>query len=283
LIEHNQQKLLVDLPDEPIMLDADTVRLAQVFSNLLNNASKYSKQGDGTIFLSVERDKSIAVVSIRDSGIGIAASMLPKVFDMFTQAGRGSGQSEGGLGIGLALAKRLVEMHGGSIEAHSEGLGKGSEFIVRVPIQHVADPEVCKTSASARIPEAKSKRRLLIADDNPDVLESFQVMLSMLGHDVETAGDGLDALEKAQRFQPDAIVLDIGMPTLDGLEAARRLRQQPWARHVVLIAVTGWGDMNNKRESSEAGFDVHLVKPIDPLALLNVLDKIDESKSRREA
>ena len=285
MIEDNRQHLEVRIPTEPIVLEADVVRLAQVFSNLLNNASKYSKlpNGGGTISLSARRDGTSTTVSIRDSGIGIAAPMLPKIFEMFTQVGRSIGQSEGGLGIGLALAKRLVEMHGGNIEARSDGLGKGSEFVVRLPVRQSKEEEVKVLAETTGSPEQVRKHRILIADDNQDVVESFQVMLHMLGHEVETALDGLEAIEKAQQFQPEVIVLDIGMPNLDGVETARRLRQQPWARHVVLIAITGWGDDNNKRESAEAGFDVHLVKPVDPMALVDVLNNIDKSTARRKA
>jgi CheY-like chemotaxis protein len=284
VIEKNQQKLVVDMPQEPILLDADTVRLAQVFSNLLHNASKYSKQpeGGGTIWLTAERDQTTATVAVRDNGIGIAPTMLSKVFDMFTQVGRSRGQSEGGLGIGLALAKRLVEMHGGVIEACSDGLGKGSEFVVRLPVKQAAREEASPSAGPSSSPD-RQKRRILIADDNPDVIESFQLMLQMMGHEVETALDGLEAIEKAGQFQPEAIVLDIGMPGLDGLETARRIRQQSWGKRAVLIAITGWGNDANKRESAEAGFDVHLVKPVDPMTIVSTLDKIDESKARRGA
>jgi PAS domain S-box-containing protein len=284
VIEKNQQKLVVDLPREPILLDADTVRLAQVFSNLLHNASKYSKQpeGGGSIWLTAQRDQRTATVTVRDSGIGIAPAMLSKVFDMFTQVGRSRGQSEGGLGIGLALAKRLVEMHGGVIEARSDGVGKGSEFVVRLPVREAAR-EATSPSTRPSSSSERQKRRILIADDNPDVVESFQLMLQMMGHEVETALDGLEAIEKAGQFEPEAIVLDIGMPGLDGLETARRIRQQPWGKRAVLIAITGWGNDNNKRESADAGFDVHLVKPVDPMTIVNTLDKIDESKARRGA
>jgi PAS domain S-box-containing protein len=282
VIEKNEQKLIIDLPGEPILLEADTVRLAQVFSNLLHNASKYSKppQGGGTIWLTAERDQTTATVTVRDNGIGIAAPMLSKVFDMFTQVGRSRGQSEGGLGIGLALAKRLVEMHGGVIEARSAGLNKGSEFVVRLPVKHI--PRAEATAPPRQLAsQDRQKRRILIADDNPDVLESFQLMLQMMGHEVETALDGLEAIEKAGQFEPEAIVLDIGMPGLDGLETARRIRQHPWGKRAILIAITGWGNDDNKRESSEAGFDVHLVKPVDPMTIVSTLDNIDESKPRR--
>jgi PAS domain S-box-containing protein len=282
LIEQNRQELTVNLPSHQILIDGDLVRLAQVFSNLLNNASKYSKtpQGGGNITVTGEERGNDVVVAIRDSGIGIAPSMLPRVFDMFTQVGRTIGHSEGGLGIGLALAKRLVEMHGGQVEAHSEGLGKGSEFIVSLPRHESAAPEMIAAAELPRNSRGESRRRILIADDNADVLESFQVMLHVLGHDVETAMDGLQVIEKAEHFQPDVIVLDIGMPLLDGLETARRIRGQPWGKHVTLVAITGWGDDKNKRESTEAGFNIHLVKPIDPMSLVRVLDKMDASKAQ---
>jgi PAS domain S-box-containing protein len=280
-IESNSQELLLDVPNEPIYLEADSVRLAQVFSNLLNNASKYSKleEGGGTIWLTADVHGPAAIVTIRDSGIGIAASMLPRVFDMFTQGGRSVGRSEGGLGIGLALAKRLVEMHGGTIEARSDGLGEGSEFSVRLPVAAALQQQSTAAEKSFRR-QTEAKRRILVADDNPDVVETFEVMLQTFGHDVQTALDGFEVLEKAERFQPEVIVLDIGMPKLDGLETARRLRRQPWARKAVLIAITGWGNDQDKRQSAEAGFDVHLVKPVDPMTILNVLDDIDKSARR---
>src|SRR5262245_62133277 len=278
-VEQNRQVLVLDLPNEPIYLEADAVRLAQVFSNLLNNASKYSKTPEGApanISVSARRDGKNASITVRDSGIGIARPMLPKVFDMFTQVGRSLGQSEGGLGIGLALAKSLVEMHGGNIEAYSEGLGKGSLFTVRLPLVRgdapAPDPQVSSPATTG------AKRRILIADDNPDVLESFEVMLRMLGHEVETAADGVEVLEKAEAFRPEVIVLDIGMPKLDGLETARRLRQQPWGRNAVLIAVTGWGNEKDKRHTAEAGFNVHLVKPVDAMTVLQYLDRPDHRK-----
>jgi PAS domain S-box-containing protein len=283
LLEGNRQELMITAPSEPIYLQADPVRLSQVFSNLLNNASKYSKlpEGGGNIYLTIEHEGDKAIVTIRDSGIGIAPQMLPKVFDLFTQAGHATGRSEGGLGIGLALAKRLVEMHGGTVEARSEGIGKGSEFIVRLPVAERARKDTTAAPAANELQGHGTKRRILVADDNADVVETFEVMLQMLGHEVETALDGLEALEKAERFRPEVIVLDIGMPRLDGLETARRLRQQPWARDTVLIAITGWGNEKDKRQSAEAGFNVHLVKPVDPMMIVKVLD--DLANSRREA
>jgi CheY-like chemotaxis protein/two-component sensor histidine kinase len=280
LIEGNRQELVVSVPSEPIYLQADGVRLAQIFSNLLNNASKYSKapEGGGTIWVSAECSGDTAMITVRDSGIGIASSMLPKVFDLFTQVGHSVGHSEGGLGIGLALAKRLTEMHGGTIEARSEGLGHGSEFIVRLPLGVTARQQ----SRPAAAPDSRDEQRwrILVADDNADVVETFQVMLQILGHEVEVALDGWEALEKAAQFRPDVIVLDVGMPKLDGVETARRLRQQSWAQDVVLIAVTGWGSEKDKRQTAEAGFNVHLVKPVDPTMIAKVLGDI--AKTRRE-
>jgi len=283
MIEQHKQELVVKMPPEPVFVDGDAVRLSQIFSNLLNNASKYSKQpdGGGKIRLSVERDGSWAAVRVQDSGIGIASSMLSKVFDMFTQVGRESAHSEGGLGIGLALAKRLVEMHGGSIEAHSGGLGKGSEFVVRLPIHQGARPQPSAPESLPAEEHAGAKYRILIADDNADVLESFRVLLKIQGYEVETAVDGLDVLEKAERFRPEVIALDLGMPKLDGLETGRRLRQLAWARDVLLIAITGWGSDAHRRKSADAGFNVHLVKPIDAMAIVNVIEKNDQSRAGR--
>jgi PAS domain S-box-containing protein len=286
LIERNDQQVLVNMFPDPIVLQADTVRLAQVFSNLLNNASKYSKapEGGGLITLTAEQYGKIVTISVRDSGIGIAPAMLPKVFDMFTQVGRSMGQSEGGLGIGLALAKRLVEMHGGSIEARSAGLGKGSEFIVRLPAevrQSNTEEDVALTASSS--PQNGTSKRILVVDDNPDVAETFQVMLQMMGHEVETAFDGFAAIQKAEVFRPEVIVLDIGMPNMDGLETARRLRRQASTAEVTLIAITGWGGESDKRESAAAGFDIHLVKPVDPMTIVHVLDNMDSSRTRRRA
>jgi signal transduction histidine kinase/CheY-like chemotaxis protein len=283
MMEQNQQELIIKMPAEPILVDGDAVRLSQIFSNLLNNASKYSKVpgGGGKIRLTVERDASTAAVMVRDMGIGIAAPMLSKVFDMFTQVGRESAHSEGGLGIGLALAKRLVEMHGGSIEARSEGLGKGSQFTVRLPVHKGSRPQPSPQELEPVEKTAGAMRRILIADDNTDVLESFRMLLQILGYEVETAVDGLEVLEKAERFRPEVVALDLGMPKLDGLETGRRLRQLPWTRDVVLIAITGWGSDSHRRKSADAGFNVHLVKPIDAMAIVNVIEKIDQSRAGR--
>jgi PAS domain S-box-containing protein len=274
LIEQYGLELALAIPSEPIYLDADPVRLAQAFSNLLNNAAKYSKRAEGTggISLTAKQEGSTAVIRVQDVGIGIDPALLAGVFEMFTQVGRSIGQSEGGLGIGLSLAKRLVEMHGGTIEALSEGIGKGSEFIVRLPVRETVRQDLSSAAHSSGPRQPLTRRRILIADDNPDVVESFEVMLRMYGHEVYTAFDGMEALEKAEQVLPDVIVLDLGMPRLNGYETARRIRERPWSREIVLIAITGWGNDNDKRRSSEAGFNVHLVKPVDATRILECLD-----------
>jgi len=283
LIEESNLELVLDVPSDPIYLNADSVRLSQVFSNLLNNAAQHTRSGATAekIWFSVRQEGDSAVISVKDDGAGIAPDMLPKIFEMFSQGGRSAGTG-GGLGIGLSLARRLVEMHGGSIEASSGGLGKGSTFTVRLPIPKVSRPPESSGKKPMEVTErAVSKRRILVADDSRDVVESFQIMLHILGHEVETALDGLEALEKAERFRPDAIVLDVGMPGLDGYETARRIRQLSWSRDVVLIAVTGWGNEKDKLKSAAAGFNVHLVKPVDATSILEVLDQMDQSKAGR--
>jgi signal transduction histidine kinase/ActR/RegA family two-component response regulator len=275
LIESSGQELIVNLPPQAVYLDGDVVRLAQVFSNLLNNAAKYGKgpQEKGSIHLNAERKDNCVTVAIKDKGIGIAPAMLPRIFEMFTQAARTVEQFEGGLGIGLSLSRQLVEMHGGVIEARSEGLGKGSEFSVTLPTAiSSARPssEVPKGSLASSPP----KRRILIADDNADVSEAFAIMLETLGHDVEIATNGVEAVGKADQFRPEIIVLDIGMPGINGYGAARLIREKEWGKKVVLVAITGWGNESDKRLSQEAGFNAHLVKPVDPVELSQLLESL---------
>ncbi len=269
LIDAGRHRLTIDLPPEPIFLDADLTRLAQVFSNLLNNAAKYTEPG-GHITLAAEQEGSDVVVSVRDTGIGIPAHLLPRVFEMFTQVDRSLERSQGGLGIGLSLVKRLVEMHGGSVEARSEGHGKGSELVVRLPAAPPLPGEPREKRADEGAAEANSLR-ILVVDDNEDAAVSLAMMLEILGNEVQTAHDGLEALEAAPAFRPDVILLDIGMPRLNGHEVARRIRRQPWGKGVLLVALTGWGQEEDRRRSREAGFDFHLVKPVDAAALEKVL------------
>jgi signal transduction histidine kinase/ActR/RegA family two-component response regulator len=259
----------VVVPDEPIFVDGDATRLAQVLSNLLNNSAKYTHRG-GRIALTVRREGMTAVVSVKDDGIGIPPAMLDKVFLMFTQVDRTWEKATDGLGIGLSLVKGLVEMHGGTVEARSEGEGRGSEFIVRLPVlpsavQKVELPVVDEPATSSK------RHRILVADDNVDSAASLAKLLELLGHEVSTANDGLQAVGVAETFRPNVILLDIGMPKLNGYEACLRIRQQPWGRNALLVALTGWGQDEDKRRSQEAGFDVHLVKPVDPGALEKLL------------
>jgi CheY-like chemotaxis protein len=245
--------------------------MAQVFANLLNNAAKYTPRG-GEVALTVRRRGGEAVVTVRDNGVGIPAHMLPKVFDMFTQVDRTLERAQGGLGIGLSIVKRLVEMHGGAVEAHSGGYGAGSEFAVRLPVVLSPDPD--RTPDGGGAPGTSRRRRVLVVDDNRDAATSLAMMLDLMGHETRTAHDGLEALEAAAAFRPDVVLLDIGMPRLNGYDTARRMRDQPWGRGVVLVALTGWGQEEDRRKSHEAGFDQHLTKPVDPAGLERLLDRL---------
>ncbi len=271
LIEARAHRLDISLPDEPLPLHADPVRLAQVVGNLLTNAAKYTEPG-GRIWLTGERDGGLAVLRVRDNGIGIAPDMLPRVFDLFVQVDQAAARSQGGLGIGLTLVKNLVEMHNGAVEARSDGLGRGCELIVRLPLSeealaraHDGDP-----SPHAQAP-SPSGHRLLVVDDNQDAADSLAMLLRLQGHEVRVAYSGMAALELTKDYSPGLVLLDIGMPGMDGYEAARRLRQQPGLQNVVLAALTGWGQQEDRRRSAEAGFDHHLVKPPEPQALEGVL------------
>ena len=270
LIEAKGHDLTIAVPPAPLIVDADVTRLTQVLANLLNNAAKFSEPG-GHITLTVERQGSDAVVSVKDTGVGISSDMLPKVFDLFTQVDRSLEKSQGGLGIGLSLVKGLVELHGGSVDAQSEGHGKGSEFIVRLPVDLAAMSGTRPPPVDEELARPSKRCRILVADDNVDAATTLSMLLSFLGHEVRTANDGLQAVNMATEFRPDVILLDIGMPKLNGYEACRRIRQEPWAEHTVLIALTGWGQEDDRRQSKDAGFDHHLVKPVDPAALNKLL------------
>ena len=278
-IEASGHELAVTLPPRPIHVNADPTRLAQVFSNLLNNAAKYTEPG-GRIALTAEREGSDVVVRVGDTGIGIPAEMLPRIFEMFTQVDRSLERSQGGLGIGLTLVRRLVELHGGSIEARSGGHGLGSEFVVRLPA--IAIPpaqELPPSNGEGRGIVAPKGRRILVVDDNKDSATSMGRLLGMLGHEIRTAHDGQAAVDAAAAFRPDVILLDIGLPILNGYEAARRIRGQPFGKEMILIALTGWGQEDDRRRSKEAGFDLHLVKPVDPDALEKLLSDWPPSPS----
>jgi PAS domain S-box-containing protein len=266
LVEQQRLELVLNGIDEPVWLDADQARLTQVFGNLLNNAAKYSKPG-GRVDVGVRPTLGWVAVSVRDSGIGIAADMLDRVFEPFIQATTARDHAPGGVGIGLSLAHRLVEMHGGSIQAVSEGPGYGSEFIVRLPA--CPDEDVFQSQPEERqMEQAPLVRRVLVADDNVDSADMEAALLSAVGCEVRTVYDGESTLREAERFRPEIVLLDIGMPDIDGHEVCARIRSQPWGGSIVLIAVSGWGQENDRRRSARAGFNMHLVKPVDPDALL---------------
>jgi CheY-like chemotaxis protein len=273
LIEAEAHELTVALPPEAIRVDADPTRLAQVFSNLLHNAAKYTPKG-GHIWLGGECRGDRVVVSVRDTGIGIAAEHLPRLFEMFSQVAPALERSHGGLGIGLSLVRGLVELHGGTVEARSAGPGKGSEFIVRLPDVESPVRAPQQPGDDGEKARAGPKRRILVVDDNRDAADSLAVMLSLSGHETRTAYDGLEAVQAAADFRPDAVLLDIGLPRMNGYEAARHLRQQPWGKGMVLIALTGWGQEEDKRRALEAGFDQHVTKPVKAAALEKLLARL---------
>jgi PAS domain S-box-containing protein len=268
LIEASGHELTVTLPAEPVYLEGDLVRLAQVFLNLLNNAAKYTERG-GRIWLMAERDGDTLIARVKDTGLGIPPENLPRLFEMFYQVDRTLERSQGGLGIGLSLVRRLVEFHGGSVEVRSEGLGKGSEFIVKLPIL-VREPEALAVQPNNAV-RNMSTTRILVVDDNRDSAESLSMFLRLNGHEVSTAYDGIEAVEAAERFRPDAVLLDIGLPRLSGEDACRRIRAWPWGRDMMLVALTGWGQDADRRRTLEAGFDAHLVKPVDPAEVMKLL------------
>jgi len=275
LLESRHHDLTVTLPSGPIYLQADAARLAQVVGNLLSNASKFTDDG-GHIGLAVEREGKNVVIRVRDTGIGIAAADLPRLFDMFTQVDTSLERSRDGLGIGLTLVRALVEMHGGAVEARSAGLGQGSEFVVRLPtVAEAPKPGPRPTRGATARPV---RRRVLIVDDNQDGAESLAVLLQLGGHETHTAHDGQQAIEDAERLRPDIVLLDIGLPRLNGYEVCRRIREQPWGKELSMVAVTGWGQQEDRRRSQEAGFDTHIVKPVEPEALMDLLASLPPTR-----
>ena len=272
LIDAQRHELNVSLPAEALPLDADPVRLAQVVGNLLTNAAKYTEP-NGHIWLTARREGGEAVLRVRDDGIGIAPEVLPHVFDLFVQVDHAATRSQGGLGIGLTLVKNLVGMHCGTVEARSAGLGRGCEFVVRLPLtaRKLGGPGEAERGEAARPAAPTSGLRLLVVDDNRDAADSLAVLLRLQGHEVRVVHDGPAALEVAPSYRPDAVFLDLGMPGMDGYEVARRLRKTPGLEKTVLAALTGWGQREDRRRTAEAGFDHHLVKPPEPKALEGVL------------
>ncbi len=277
LLTEKGHDLTVDLPQQPILLDADPTRLTQVIGNLLHNAAKYTTE-HGRIWLTAGCEGNAAVLRIRDTGIGIPNDMLHRVFDVFTQVDRSLERTDGGLGIGLTLVKRLVELHGGSVWCQSPGPAQGSEFVMRLPLPA---PVQANLPASAEAPAVAPQRRMLVVDDNKDAATMLAMMLQVLGNEVFQAHDGLEALAAAERLRPDVILMDIGMPRLNGYDAARRIRQQPWGQQMMIIALTGWGQEQDRKQSREAGFDHHLVKPAEPAVILKLIAEIEPRVSSR--
>ena len=266
-LESARQQLSLTLPPETAWLQADLTRLSQAVSNVLSNASKYSPEG-ASIEVTAEIIAGEAVIRIRDEGIGIAQEMLPHIFEMFRQVDTSHSQSRSGLGIGLTLVKRLMELHDGTVEARSAGVGQGSEFILRLPVVG-RRPERPVVTVSE--PKEIAARRVLVVDDNRDAAASLALLLSHSGHHTRIAHDGLEALEAAEGFRPEAIMLDIGMPKLDGFEVARRIRETDWGKDVLLVALTGWGQEEARHRSCDAGFDRHLVKPVEYGTIVELL------------
>jgi len=271
LIDQQCHTLIVSLPPQPVHLEGDLVRLTQVFTNLLNNSAKYTPPG-GRLSLNAHLEGSDVVVRVKDNGVGIPPESLHQLFQMFYRALDLRTQAQGGLGVGLTLVARLVELHGGTVEAHSAGINQGSELVVRLPV--LSEPVELGQSqqpASSAETETATDRRILVADDNLDSAESLALLLSLKGYEVRTASDGVEAVETAAVFLPDIVFLDIGMPNLNGYEAARMIREQPGGKHILLIALTGWGKEEDRRRCKAAGFDVHLTKPMNYEALLQLL------------
>jgi signal transduction histidine kinase len=275
LIAEQRHELTVEVTDEVLEVEGDLTRLTQVLGNLLNNAAKYTDPG-GTIIVSALRADADVEIRVRDNGIGIPPELLPRLFQLFTQVDAAAHRAQGGLGIGLALVRQLVQMHGGSVTAYSNGPGTGSEFLIRLPLRARRSTALGAglVSLAATNGAAKPGHRILLADDNQDALESLAALLQCDGHEVHTAGDGAEALELAAQCRPNVVLLDIGMPKLDGYEVARRIRAEPWGKSTILIALTGWGQDEDRRRSREVGFDSHLVKPLDPEALSTMLSRL---------
>ncbi len=275
LVDERRHELVQELAFEPLWVEADPTRLEQVVCNLINNAAKYTEPG-GKILLRLRREGDFGVLSVRDSGIGIEPAMLEQVFELFAQAEQSPARSRGGLGVGLTLVKRLVELHGGSVCARSQGLLQGSEFEVRLPLLH-EEAQVLERRAASADP---TRKRLLLVEDNPDIGETLRDLLQLLGHRVELVGDGLRAVQAALATHPDAALVDIGLPGIDGYEVARRLRATEEGKGLVLVALTGYGRPEDRDRALAAGFDAHLVKPVDPEELNEVLVTLGQ---RRQA
>lgn len=264
LIERQGHELVLDVPNEAIFVEGDHTRLTQAFANLLNNAAKYTER-EGRIRLGVRQRGGEVEIAIEDNGVGIPADMLPRVFDMFAQVDQSLEKAQGGLGIGLNIVKRLVEMHGGSVAVESAGHGCGSTFSVRLPVVEGAESGASENQAGE--PVSAPRRRILVVDDNTDGAQSLALMLEIMGNEIQTAHDGLEAVSAAQAFRPDVILMDIGMPKMNGFDACRAIRAEAWGQDIIMVAQTGWGQEEDKQKARQAGFDLHMTKPVDPTEL----------------
>jgi PAS domain S-box-containing protein len=283
LIDQRQHELTVMMSQDSIYVEADRLRLTQVFMNLLNNAAKYTPE-PGHVWLNVEQAGDTVVIRVKDTGVGIAAESLPHVFELFYQVDRSFTRSEGGLGLGLTLVHRLVELHGGKVEVRSEGMNRGSEFIVQLPVtahRPVNDGPLQEQINQTTLPVRS--RRILVADDFPQSAETLARLLEKDGNEVQIAKDGVAAVEAAAEFLPDIILMDLAMPRLDGYQAANRIRQQPWGKSMILIALTGWGQQQDRRRTQEAGFDAHLTKPVNYGAIVSLLTRLTPPAAASES
>jgi CheY-like chemotaxis protein len=277
-VQSREQQLSVSLPRDPVYLQADPVRLEQIVANLLGNAAKFTERG-GHLWLTAERldgeastpGQPAVVVRVRDDGMGIAPDVLPRVFDQFVQADSSMERNQQGLGIGLSLVRVLVEMHGGRVDAASAGLGQGAEFTVTLPVLSQPPAEL-PVPPPKRPPAAVAPKKILIVDDNRDAAESLAILLKIIKHETQTAFDAEQAMEQAAAWRPDVILLDLGLPRMNGYDLARQIRSHAWGKHIKLFAITGWGQADDIRRSSESGFDQHLVKPVDLKVLERLLD-----------
>jgi CheY-like chemotaxis protein len=270
LLEERHHELAVEMPNRACWVNGDPLRLMQALGNLLSNAARYTPNG-GRIVVTVQSSANGVAIAVRDSGMGIPPERLAGIFDLFTQVNRGCEDPQSGLGIGLSLVRQLVEMHAGTVTADSAGVGLGSEFVIHLPESAAPGPTTGDAQQPETFPDGEVRRRVLIADDNADMLATLGAVLELSGHQVFRASNGQLALEAAARHLPEVALLDVGMPQLDGYEVARRIRAQPWGRGVTLIAVTGWGQEADRRRSREAGLDLHLVKPLDAERLQRLL------------
>ncbi|HEX2229247.1 MAG TPA: ATP-binding protein, partial [Candidatus Binatia bacterium] len=278
IIDESGVKLTLELPSRPIKLYADRIRLIQVLSNLLHNAAKYTEHG-GSVRLRAERHDNQVVISVKDTGIGMPPDKLQDIFEVFAQLDVSLERTHGGLGLGLTLVKRLIELHGGSVEAKSEGLEKGSEFLIHLPaLQEASSDEVAGGSSGSTSKMALGALKVLVVDDNRAAADMLGTLFRLKGNPVQLAHDGEEAVAVAEKFRPDVVLLDLGMPKVNGYDACRRMREQPWGEKMIIIALTGWGRDEDRQRTREAGFDYHLVKPVRPLNLLEIIAELAKKR-----